>query len=356
MDKDRVILAAERLVDWNTARMVGGQVTGTSAPLTSTDRARLAEDFAEVVSEAESIVSDFAGLQAGDYPSRAWVMTRKEWLDANLRGFERVLEPFARKLMDGKNNGGVGVVRRHVLGAQIGGLLGYLGRRVLGQYDVFAPPDDDGLIYFVGGNIAGLERRFKFPQREFRLWLAFHETCHRLQFGGVSWLRPFLSESVERYLTSVELDPRWLLDRLENAVREVRSGGFDQRGLGWFALLMTEDQRDMVRRMQAMMSLLEGHATFVMNSVVRERLPQAALFHRVLHERRTKPGVEKAFQKVIGFDVKVRQYDQGERFVASVVQSVGMARFNRIWESPTNLPTIEEVARPELWVARVAAV
>jgi putative hydrolase len=103
------------------------------------------------------------------------------------------------------------------------------------------------------------------------------------------------------------------------------------------------------------MSLLEGHATFVMNSVVRERVPMADAFHQTLHERRTKRGMEKAFQKVIGFDVKVRQYDQGERFVASVVAEVGMERFNRIWESPANLPSLEEIARPERWVARVAA-
>ena len=348
-------LAADRLVDWGTARAVGGQVAARGVVLSPEDRATLPEHFEQVVPEAESIVGEFTGLEPGVYPSRPWVQTRADWLGANLRGFERVMEPFAHKLLDDRRDGASGVIRRHVLGAQIGALLGYLGRRVLGQYDPFAPPDDDGLIYFVAPNIVGIERRFSFPQRDFRLWLAFHETCHRLQFGGVPWLRGHLAGSVERYLTSVELDPRWLLDRLEHALKEVRAGGLDHRDLGWFALLMTEDQRDMVRRLQGLMSLLEGHATFVMNSVVRERVPMADAFHQTLHERRTKRGMEKAFQKVIGFDVKVRQYDQGERFVSSVVAEVGMDRFNRIWESPANLPTLGEIARPERWVARVAA-
>lgn len=348
-------LAAEKLVDWRTASRVGGQVSGAGPRLSAIERAQLLEDFSVVVPEGEAIVEGFTGLSPGTYASRPWVMTRQQWLDANLRGFERILEPFAQKVLAGREDGSSASVRRHVLGAQVGALLGYLGRRVFGQYDAFVPPDDDGLIYFVGPNIAGMERRHAFPPREFRLWIALHEVCHRLQFGGVPWLRGYLSGMVERYLTSVEFDPRWLLDRVTNAIGEVRRGQFQDRGLGWFFLLMSEDQREMVRRMQALMSLLEGHATFVMNSVVREHLPQAVAFHRTLHERRNKGGVEAAFQRVIGFDVKVRQYDQGERFVAGVVERVGMDRFNRIWEAPANLPTIEEIARPDDWVARVAA-
>ena len=138
-------------------------------------------------------------------------------------------------------------------------------------------------------------------------------------------------------------------------MKEVRAGGLDHRDLGWFALLMTEDQRDMVRRLQGLMSLLEGHATFVMNSVVRERVPMADAFHQTLHERRTKRGMEEAFQKVIGFDVKVRQYSLGEEFVREAIRQVGMERFNRVWEGPGYLPKMDEIASPDAWVARVAA-
>ena len=111
----------------------------------------------------------------------------------------------------------------------------------------------------------------------------------------------------------------------------------------------------MFRRMQAVMSLLEGHGNFVMDGVARHRIKGVATFKRRLHERRHRPGMEKAFQKAIGFDTKVRQYDAGERFVSQVVERVGMGGFNRVWEQPSNLPTLEEVTRPEAWMARVAA-
>jgi putative hydrolase len=153
----------------------------------------------------------------------------------------------------------------------------------------------------------------------------------------------------------VEVDPGWLAQSLKRAVDEVRSGRADYRGFGWIFLLMTPEQRAMVRQMQAMMSLLEGHGNYVMDEVSRGRVKHADAFRRTLHARRNKAGVERAFQKAIGFDVKVRQYAQGEWFVAEVVRNAGMDVFNRVWEKAENLPTMEEIARPQDWVARVGA-
>ena len=254
-----------------------------------------------------------------------------------------------------RSDGPMAGIRRNVLAAQVGGLLGYLGHRVLGQYDLFLPADDDGLIYFVGPNIAGVERKFGFEPRDFRLWLSLHEVAHRLQFADASWLRGHLLSLMDPYLGTVEIDPSWLAQGLKRAIDEVRSGRADYRGFGWIFLLMTPEQRAMVRQMQAMMSLLEGHGNFVMDEVSHGRLEGAQAFRRTLHERRSKAGVEKAFQKAIGFDVKVRQYAQGEWFVAEVVREAGMEAFNRVWEKAANLPTMEEIARPQDWVARVGA-
>lgn len=347
--------AAERLIDWHTATLVGDRVAGNGAALSAVERARLVEDFGELVPRSEVLVREFAGLASGDWRARAWVMTRRQWLEANLVGFERVLEPFARKIVARQGEGPLARVRRTVLGAQVGGLLGYLGHRVLGQYDILLPPDDDGLLYFVGPNVAGLERRFGLPAREFRLWLSLHETCHLVQFSAAPWLRRYVTGLMNDYLSTVDLDPGWLLNSVRRALDELRSGRAEHRGFGWVFLLMTPDQRELVRRMQAVMSLLEGHANFVMDGVAEDRIPQAAWFRRTLHERRNRTGVEKAFQKAIGFDVKVRQYDLGQRFVAEVIRTVGMDRFNRAWEGVESLPTSEEIHRPEAWVARVAA-
>jgi coenzyme F420 biosynthesis associated uncharacterized protein len=347
-------LAADRLLDWNTARSVGARAAGRGPDLGPVDRARLNEDFAELVPVASSEVQDFTLLRVDGYPARPWVMGRPEWIGANLRTFNGVLEPFAQRIMAKAGDGALAGVRRATLGVQVGGLLGYLSRKVLGQFDAFLPPDDDGLVYFVGPNIAAVERRFEFRERDFRLWVSLHEVAHRVQFGAVPWLRGYVNGLATAYLSSMDLDPKRMIERVRGAAGAVRSGTAEWRGLGWVFLLMSPDQRDTFRRMQAVMSLLEGHGTFVMNSLGATLLPDVAMFQRRLAERRRgQSGVERTLQRTIGFDVKARQYDVGERFVAGVVERSGMDGFNRVWESAANLPTLEEIGSPQAWMARV---
>ena len=87
-----------------------------------------------------------------------------------------------------------------------------MSTRVLGQYDLLIVeeenPDDQDIVYYVGPNVIALEKRFAFPPREFRLWLALHEVTHRAQFTGVPWLRPHFLSLVEQSLSHVEPDPK----------------------------------------------------------------------------------------------------------------------------------------------------
>jgi coenzyme F420 biosynthesis associated uncharacterized protein len=344
---------AARLADWDTALLVGRRVAGPGVPVAPADRARMREDLAEAVTSAETLITDLTSLDPGGFRSRAWVMGRGEWIRANLHGLQRMLEPLAGRIL-AKQPSGRGTIRRAALGAQAGALLGYVSRRVLGQYDAFLPPDDEGLLYFVGPNVAEVERRFGLPPRDFRLWIALHEVTHRVQFGAASWLRGHIREQVDRYLGTISLDSKELGQQLRRAVEEARSGA-DLRGMGALFLLLTKEQREIVRHVQGVMSLLEGHASYVMNEGGQGRVGQLERMRRALAERRRRAGgVERSFQRAIGFDKKIEQYDAGERFVRQVVSAAGMAGLNRVWLAPEALPTVEEIAEPSLWVRRVA--
>ncbi len=344
--------ASARLVDWATARRVGSRLTGAGPPLGRAERARLREDFARSVREAEALVGGFTELSVQGPPTRPWVMTREEWLAQNLRGFEGLLDRVAERLRE-RGPGPWASVRRKMLATQLGGLLAYLGRKVLGQYDLFLPPDDRDLLYFVGPNVVALERRFLLDPREFRLWLALHEVTHRAQFDGVPWLREHFMKLVNDYLDLIELDPRHLIEALRRAVEEARRSRAS-RGPGLLVLLMTPEQRELFRRMQAMMSLLEGHGNYVMNALSEGRIPSAARMRRLLRHRRHASGVNRMVQRAIGLEAKARQYDLGERFVASVVQHAGADGFGLVWERAENLPSLQEIWRPDAWVERVA--
>jgi len=342
---------AGALVDWDTARDTGRRVGGPGPQTASADRARLREDLAEIVPRAESLVSDFTALRVEGSRSRPWVMSRGEWVGANLGGLQRLLEPLARRLVTERS--GRSGLRRKALGAQIGGLLGYVSKKVLGQYDAFLPPDDEGLIYFVGPNLVEAERRFALPPRDFRLWVALHETTHRLQFGSTPWLRGYLKARIDEYLGTVQVDTRQLLEQLRRVIEEARAGN-GPKGVSGVMLLLTPEQRELFKAMQALMSLLEGHASWVMNEVGSTTIRDLDRMRRSLKQRRRSGGMEKTLQRAIGFDQKMRQYDAGEAFVRGVVGRVGVEGLNRVWERGEHLPTLEEIGEPDRWIARVA--
>jgi coenzyme F420 biosynthesis associated uncharacterized protein len=345
--------ASARLLDWEAAARFGSRLAGTGPLLEPGQQARLRDDFSELVTEAESLVTHLTGLRIDGAPTRAWVMSRSKWIGQNLQGFEQVLSPLAERLSDRSGDGVLSVARRKVLAGQVGALLGYMGRKVLGQYDLFVSPERQDLLYFVGPNVAELEAQYGFEPRDFRLWLCLHEVAHRVQFGGVPWLRPYLRNMIDGYLASIELDGRKLIQTIRRAREEAIRGR--SRELGVLFLLMTPEQRETFRRMQAVMSLLEGHGNYVMAALSVGRIRDESRMRRTLSRRRHGP-VDRVIQKAIGLDVKVRQYALGERFVTRAVHRAGMDGFNRVWEREENLPTLEEVGRPDAWVERVAGI
>jgi coenzyme F420 biosynthesis associated uncharacterized protein len=342
--------AAARLADWDTALQIGRKVSGPGPGVPAVERARMREDFAELVPHAEDLIKEFCGLEISGFRSRAWVMARSEWMRQNLNGVQRLLEPLAeRVLADQKHRA---EYKRKAMGAQAGALFGYVARRVLGQYDVFLPPDDEGLLYFVGPNVAEVERQFSLPQRDFRLWIAIHEVTHRVQFGAAPWLKAYLAGLVDTYIASISLDSRELMDQLKRAAEEARAGA-DVRGMGGVFLLLTPDQREIFVRMQGMMALLEGHASYVMNEVARDHVADVDRMRRSLAARRRSNAAERTLQRAIGFDQKIKQYDSGERFVREVVSRTGMETFNQVWTSSDHLPSVEEIAEPDRWLTRI---
>lgn len=344
---------AARLVDWHTAADVGKTVGGPGPAIPALERARMREDLATVVPEAQDIVCEVTGMRVEGFRARPWVMSRGEWVATNLTGLQRLLEPVAARLLTDKSRS---ELRRKALGVQIGVLMGYVSRRVLGQYDAFMPADDDGLLYFVGPNLADVEQKFHLNPHEFHLWISLHEVTHRVQFGGTPWLRGYLSKLIDEYLQTVQMDTAQMIAQLKRAIDDVRSGAIDWRGPNALLLLLTPQQRDLFQKMQALMTLLEGHASYVMNTAAVGRITELERMRRALKERRRSSGPEKAFQRAIGLESKVRQYDAGETFVAEVVGRIGWDGFNLIWRDGQDLPTMEEIAQPSRWLQRVPGV
>ncbi|MGH9086372.1 MAG: zinc-dependent metalloprotease [Acidimicrobiales bacterium] len=349
-------------VDWQLAERVAVRAAGREPFAESYLADSLQRDFDEATEEAEELVAQATGLRSLSGPARARVTDRAGWIHANTRSFQRLLRPITDKLDDKLGSSVASGLTRRVGGVEVGMLLGWMSTRVLGQYDMLviddpsdAPPEDQDLVYYVGPNVLALEKRFAFPPREFRLWLALHEVTHRAQFTGVPWLRPHYLGLVEQTLGSVDPDPKRFLDALLRVVEDLRSGRNPLEDGGIVTLLASPEQRSVLEQVGGLMSLLEGHGDVTMDRAGADRIPSAHRFARVLRERRASANpATKLLQRLIGLEAKINQYAQGERFIAEVERlGGGPDALDPVWRGARWLPTLAEIREPEEWLDRV---
>ncbi|MEA2534059.1 MAG: hypothetical protein QOJ93_1870, partial [Actinomycetota bacterium] len=197
-------------ISWDLAERVAVRVSGREPFAESYHYQSLQPDFEELTAEAEELVAAETGLRSLAGPARARVTDRAGWVRANIASFQRLLgkSAFIDRVGRNMDDSPIAPVGRALAGAEVGTLLGWMSTRVLGQYDLLVVedenPDDQDVVYYVGPNILSLEKRFGFPPREFRLWLALHEVTHRVQFTGIPWMRPYFLSLVESSVSSID--------------------------------------------------------------------------------------------------------------------------------------------------------
>ncbi len=369
-------------VDWATARSVAARITRDDEFASSYKAQSLRDDMAELTPQAETLVEGETGLVSLAGPAKVKVVDRTEWVDVNLAAFDRLMRPLLAKLdrhaEEAKSESGepstvrqilapvgkvvnaaAGRVGPKVAGGELGVLLGWMSGRVVGQYDLLVieeeRPEDQDWVYYVGPNVLALEERYGFPPEEFRLWVAIHECTHRAQFTGVPWLRPHFLGLVEELIDAVDPDPKHFVDTIKRLAEQKRNGEAVLDNGGLSTLFATPEQKAVMDRMTGLMSLLEGHGDIVMDRAGEDLIPSQPRFHRVFANRRARAsGPAKVLQRLLGFEAKLAQYVEGERFVNEVERAGGRSLFDRVWETPEHLPTGAEIKDPAQWIQRMA--
>ncbi len=341
---------------WPFAGRVAGLIAGSYPLGDSYHVHQLSDALAVTAVRANTLVEAATGLALPGSPEVV-VVRRKEWAERNIAAFSRLMEPAEKKIAG--RLGAIGAdeigptVARRIVAAETGALLGVLARKVLGQYELVLPTGDDGdSVAFVGENILQLERAHQFRPGEFRLWLALHELTHRAQFVGVPWMRSYFQGLVAEMIEASAPEPG-RVGRVFNEVKRRRRHGrvVDERGL--FGLLATPSQTATLDRIQALMSLLEGHGHVVMDRIGADVLTSQGRMSAILKSRRSDPRLA-TFFRLTGIEMKMRQYEQGERFVLSVERLAGFEAIAAAWAGPESLPTLPEIEDARSWLTRVA--
>ena len=348
-------------VDWQLAERVAVRAAGREPFAESYLGHSLQHDFDDATAEAEELVAEATGLRSLSGPARARVTDRAGWVRANVASFQRLLRPITQRVDEHMGSSVTSTVARKVGGAEVGMLLGWMSARVLGQYDMLVLDDpaesseDQDLVYYVGPNVLALEKRFAFPPKEFRLWLALHEVTHRAQFTGVPWLREHYLGLVNQTLDNVDPDPKRFLEAITRVVTDLRSGRRPLDDGGIITLLANPEQRLVLDKVGGLMSLLEGHGDITMDRAGAGRVPSAERFARVLRERRASAHpATRLIQRLVGLEAKMNQYAQGERFIEEVERlGGGPDALDPVWRGAAWLPSLAEIRDPADWLDRV---
>jgi coenzyme F420 biosynthesis associated uncharacterized protein len=333
------------MIDWQLADRVADAVAGGNGA-----GVPLEGDLEAMAGRAAQRVTAYARLQPETPPPPLEPVGRREWSRANLATMRGTLDPVIERLGSGplQSVGGV------LVGVEAGGIVGFMSRSVLGQYELaLLDPAQPPRLLLVAPNLRQAAKQFEADEAELLEWVVFHEVTHAVQFTAVPWLREHVADQLRELLGSikVEVDPTALLripklDDLRGLWESVREGGLVHAVAG-------PERKAIIDRLQAVMALIEGHAEHVMDAAGAPVLPSLPKLREALERRRReKPPVVKLLERLLGLDLKLRQYEIGKRFCDAVVLDWGIAGLNRAWESADQLPTLEELEDPAAWVRR----
>ena len=347
------------MIDWDLAVSAATRMAGPGPMITRGDADEAVAELKAGAHRSTPLVREFTGLVAEERTAPILVVDRRGWIQANADGFAQVLSPLIDKLQEkrGAPSPIAEAVGSRVTGLEVGTLLGFMSSKVLGQFDPFyAPPgsQDAGRLLLVAPNIVHTENEMGVDRSDFRLWVCLHEETHRVQFTAVPWMRDHIQAQIADLVGGIDVDPAKVAHVLGEGVKRLGDVIRGDDDVSLLELFSSARQREILDRMTAVMSLLEGHADVVMDGVGPEVIPSVAAIRTKFNQRRKGAGyVDRVVRRLLGLDAKMAQYRNGAAFVRGAVDHVGMEGFNAVWAEPANLPTRTEIGDPGAWVRRV---
>jgi coenzyme F420 biosynthesis associated uncharacterized protein len=345
------------LIDWDVATRVGKRFSPPPPAVTRREADDVVGELYRAAAEAADHVAALTHLREPPVTAATRVIDRPAWIDTNAGGLRTIMDPLVERLTERNPVGRIGEhIGGRITGLQVGAILGFLSGRVLGQFEFFDRAG--GQLLLVAPNLVAVERQLKVDPHDFRLWVCLHEVTHRVQFTAVPWLRQHMLDEINALTATIETDPAELRRRVAAALGEIvkviRGQG---DGTGLVAVLATPEQRVVLERVTAFMSLVEGHAEYVMNAVPASVIPSQKVIESRFATRRRRGGnpLDRLMRRLLGLEAKTRQYVDGSAFVRAVIDRIGVDDFNAIWTSGETLPTKAEIAEPGRWITRVHA-
>jgi coenzyme F420 biosynthesis associated uncharacterized protein len=341
------------VIDWIIAQRIANFLAGTG------DASPPRADLAALATEAETRVVAYTALQPARPLPPPEGITRHEWVQSNINSMRLLLDPVLTRANDnlGPLKPAIEIGMGIILSTEVGVVLGYLAQRVLGQYELVlldeAVEDRPPRLLFVLPNLGHAVEAFGAEEDQFMTWVTLHEVTHAVQFAGVPWLHAHVAGLVRELLRSAEVrleTPRKLripsTDEVKQTLAHLRNGDL-------ISIVTTTPERETLDRVQAVMAVIEGHAEHVMDAVAPDLLPSLPKLRAALdRRRRSQSGLSRLVARLLGLELKLRQYEQGKFFCDAIVRERGPEALHHLWTGPEVLPTLAELRNPPAWLER----
>lgn len=331
-------------VDWALAQATGIRTAPGGPHITPVQAAHTVAVLTQSARTARDPVAEITQLAASD-TQPAVIVDRAEWVRSNTQSLRSVLIAAPQVDTTGTLHG----LTSKANAIQLGLVLGWMSGKVLGQYEVLTMADEPQRLLLVAPNLVSAGRALGLTDhRDFFLWVCLHEETHRVQFTAFPWLAGFLRDAMTTMVADLDVGPGELSARITSAIRSPDRGS----PAGW---VQSPAVRALMLKVLGLMSLVEGHADWVMDQS--GDVVGSARELRVAFDRRRRPAglLDLVLRRALGLEAKMAQYREGAAFVRSVVAAVGVPGLNRVWESPDTLPSMTEINDPSAWVRRVGA-
>lgn len=379
-------------IDWGLAETTALRLLPNGPSATADEAREVVEGLRRAAVEAEGPIADVTQMAPDRSKAAVHVVDRAAWASLNVEGLESALVPLiatmrahrraqeaasddaADAAMDdtepapsestrdavgrraaATSTAVVGAIGSRATGFQVGSLLAFVGTKVLGQHELFTPEGREPQLLLVAPNVLNAERNLGVDPTAFRRWVCLHEETHRVQLATVPWLRGHIEADLQEFLNVTDVETAFR-ERLSNVVTTVGGAVRGVRGQSLLEAVQTPEQRAILDRLVALMSLLEGHADWAMDAVGEAVVPGVADVRAKFEARRDGVGtLDQVLRRLFGLDAKLAQYRDGAAFVREVIDLVGVEGLNAVWTSADTLPMREEIAEPRRWVDRVHA-
>jgi len=376
------------MIDWGLAEGTALRLLPNGPAATQQDAEEMVASLYAAARTAEEHIGGVTRMTPLVPMAPVIVVDRARWTEANIEGFRAAITPLmdamrerrrhreseslddsvdaqgtsvdgdpgdsSASAISGAGSAVVNAIGSRATAFQVGTLLAFVGTKVLGQHELFTAPGVQPRLLLVAPNMLVAERNLGVDPHAFRLWVCLHEQTHRVQLASVPWLRDHIESNLQAFLDAADLDSTRLRERLGSIVSSIGSSVRGESGRSLLDAVQTPEQREILDRLVALMTLLEGHADWAMDEVGDDVVPGVAEVRERFEQRRDGVGaLDQVLRRLFGLDQKLAQYRDGAAFVRAVVGLVGVEGLNEVWTSADTLPMRNEIADPALWVQRV---